>query len=157
MTLNDIGDGPSSAHCACQVCCVSHAASSPPPPAPMHMYGQRAAQNGRWVSFFVTKCRDLFCDQGGGVGGGSPPPPRYIHPCSLCREATAVESAWTGRAVPVLITCLAQKDSLSFELIPLTPPPPPPHCFGDPVSPNQPEALARISGFLRVAVKKTIY
>ena len=84
----------------------------------MHMYGQRAAQNGRWVNFFVTKCRDLFCDQGGGWGAGLG---RYIHPCSLCREATAVESAWTGRAVPVLITCLTQKDSLSFELIP--PPP----------------------------------
>ena len=50
----------------------------------MHMYGQRAAQNGQlWVTFFVTKYRDLFCDQGGGDGGGSgppPPPPRYIHP-----------------------------------------------------------------------------
>ena len=53
--------------------------------------------------------------------------------------------------MPVLITCLAQKDSLGFELIPLPPPPP---GFGDPVSPSQPEALARISGFLRVAVKR---
>ena len=35
--------------------------------------------------------------------------------------------------------------------------PPPPPRFGDPVSLNQPETLARISGFLRVAVKKTIY
>ena len=35
-------------------------------------------------------------------------------------------------------------------------PPPPPH-FRDPVSPNQPETLARISGFLRVAIKKTIF
>ena len=34
---------------------------------------------------------------------------------------------------------------------------PPPPRFGDPVSLNQPETLARISGFLRVAVKKTIY
>ena len=33
------------------------------------------------------------------------------------------------------------------------PPPPPPH-FGDLVSPNQPETLARISGFLIVVVKK---
>ena len=32
---------------------------------------------------------------------------------------------------------------------------PPPH-FGDPVSPNQPKMLARISGFLIVVVKKTI-
>ena len=32
---------------------------------------------------------------------------------------------------------------------------PPPH-FGDPVSPNQPETLAQISGFLIVVVKKTI-
>ena len=69
MTLNYIRDGPHSAHCACQMCCVSHVASSPPPP--MHMYGQRAAQNGRlWVTFFVTKYRDLFCDQGRGWGGG---------------------------------------------------------------------------------------
>ena len=56
------------------------------PPPPMHMYGQRAAQNGRlWGTFFVTKYRDLFCDQvGWGWGGGAgwtPPPPRYIYPC----------------------------------------------------------------------------
>ena len=49
----------------------------------MHMYGQRAAQNGRlWVTFFVTKYRDLFCDQGGGVRAG-PPPPGYIHPWTM--------------------------------------------------------------------------
>ena len=84
MTLNDTRDGPYSVHCACQMCCVSHVASSPPP-LPMHMYGQRAAQNGRlWVTFFVPKYRDLFCDQGGGGWGGGlgrTHPPCYIHPC----------------------------------------------------------------------------
>ena len=72
MTVNDIRNGPYTAHCACQMCCVSHVAN-PPPPLPW------AAQNGRlWVTFFVTKYRDLFCDQGGGLGGGGsgldPPP-----------------------------------------------------------------------------------
>ena len=55
------------------------------PPPPLHMYGQRAAQNGRlWVTFFVTKYCDLFCDQGGGWGGVPPPPPLYpVLPVSL--------------------------------------------------------------------------
>ena len=41
----------------------------------MHMYGQRAAQNGRlWVTFFVTKYRDLFfVTKGAGWGGGPAP------------------------------------------------------------------------------------
>ena len=74
MTLNDIRNGPYTAHCVCQMCCVSHVASSPPPP--MHMYEQRAAQNGRlWARFFVTKFRDLFCYQGGEGSGPDPPPP----------------------------------------------------------------------------------
>ena len=43
----------------------------------MHIYGQRAAQNGRlWVTFFVTKYRYLFCDQEGGSG---PDPPRSFY------------------------------------------------------------------------------
>ena len=54
-------------------CAVYPMLHHPPPPRPMHMYGQRAAQNGRlWVTFFVTK---------GGWGGSmpdpSPPPPLY--------------------------------------------------------------------------------
>ena len=32
----------------------------------------------------------------------------------------------------------------------------PPPRFGDPVSPDQPDTLARISGFLIVVIKKTI-
>ena len=51
--------------------------ASPPPPPPMYMYGLRDARNGRfWVTFFVTKYCDLFCDRRG-VGGGlaGPPPP----------------------------------------------------------------------------------
>ena len=52
----------------------------PPPPLPMHMYGQ-TAQNGRlWVTFFVTKYRDFFFNQGGG-GPGRTHPARCIRPC----------------------------------------------------------------------------
>ena len=48
----------------------------------MHMYGQRAPQNGRlWVMFFVTKYRDFFVTKGGGGGGGSgADPPRPLYP-----------------------------------------------------------------------------
>ena len=70
-----------------RVKCAVYPMLHQPPPLPMHMYGQRAAQNGRlWVTFFVTKYRDLFCDQGGGGGwggvrAGPPPPARCIRPC----------------------------------------------------------------------------
>ena len=58
----------------------------------MHIYRQRAAQNGRLlVVFFVTKYRDLFCDrwEGRGGGGGSlPDSPRPLSP-SLPRTVEA--------------------------------------------------------------------
>ena len=68
MTLNDIRDGPYSAQCACQMCCVSHVASSPPP-LPCTCTGRGLPKTaGCGSHFFVTKYRDLFCDQGGGGG-----------------------------------------------------------------------------------------
>ena len=89
------------------------------PPPPMHKYGQRATQNGRlWVTFFVTKCRDLFCDQGGGGAGGvvqAGPPPLYPSlprgfGCLLLQCQWCTPLAWTPPQPK-----------------PPTPPPPPEH------------------------------
>ena len=72
MALNDICNGPHTAHYAWEVCCVSFLHH--PPFFSIHMYGQRPAQNGRWCfTFFVTKDGDLFCDHGGGGSGHTPP------------------------------------------------------------------------------------
>ena len=57
-----------------------------PPPPPMHMYGQRAAQNGRlWVTFFVTNIVTFFVTKGGWGGGvrAGPTPPVVSAPAPV--------------------------------------------------------------------------
>ena len=75
MTLNDVDNVASTGPYACHVCHCT-------PPPPMYMYGLRAAQTPSFrSSFFVTKYRNLFCDQGAGRGGGGgsgpDPPPKF--------------------------------------------------------------------------------
>ena len=99
MTLNDICDGPYTAHCACQMCCVCHVASSPPLPCTCTGRGlpKTAGCGSRClrpniVTFFVTKA--------GGWGGSGPDPHPPLYPSlELARDVRALRCAASGPPV----------------------------------------------------------
>ena len=76
MTSNDTGNVASTGLCACHVCCCT-----PPPPSHIHVRAEGCPKRPVLGNFFVTKYRDLFCDQCG--GSGPDPPPKLYPPLSL--------------------------------------------------------------------------